>query len=163
MDTLSHALWGKGFFGYKGRPYWSLFFGVLPDLFSFGIYYIVSILFNSSSFKYGKPELDELPDYIFALYDFTHSLVIAFLFISIIYFFVNKNFAFAMLAWPLHILVDFPFHSIDYFPTPILWPIFDFKFNGIPWSNKYIWFSNLVGIFLLYFYRYKTKKHKSNL
>ena len=63
-----------------------------------------------------------------------------------------------MLAWPLHILVDFPFHSIDYFPTPILWPIFDFKFNGIPWSNKYIWYSNLVGIFLLYFYRYRTKK-----
>ena len=158
MDTLSHALWGKGFFGYKGRPYWSLFFGVLPDFFSFGIYYIISIFFNSSSFKYGKPELDELPNYLFLLYDFTHSFVIAFLFVSIVYFFVNKNFAFAMLAWPLHILVDFPFHSIDYFPTPILWPIFDFKFNGIPWSNKYIWYSNLAGIFLLYFYRYRTKK-----
>jgi len=158
MDTLSHALWGKGFFGYRGKPYASLFFGAFPDLFSFGIYFLFNILFNASNLKFGKPELHELPDYIFYLYDFTHSLIIAFLFISIVYFFINKNFAFAMLAWPLHIAIDFPFHSVDYFPTPILWPLSDFKFNGIPWSNKYIWFSNLAGIFLVYLYRYKTKK-----
>ena len=158
MDTLSHALWGKGFFGYRGKPYWSIFFGVLPDLFSFGIYYILNLLFNYKNLKHGKPELHELPDYIFTLYDITHSLVIALFFVCIVYFFINRNFAFAMLAWPLHILVDFPFHTIDYFPTPIFWPIIDFKFDGIPWSNKYVWFSNLAGIFLLYFYRYKSRK-----
>ena len=158
MDTLSHALWGKGFFGYRGNHYWSIFFGILPDLFSFGIYYLLNLLFNYKNLKHGKPELHELPDYIFTLYDITHSLVIALFFICIVYFFFNRNFAFAMLAWPLHILVDFPFHTIDYFPTPIFWPIIDFKFDGIPWSNKYIWFSNLAGIFLLYFYRYKSKK-----
>ena len=158
MDTLSHALWGKGFFGYRGKPYWSIFFGVLPDLFSFGIYYILNLLFNYKNLKHGKPELDELPDYIFTLYDITHSLVIALFFVCIVYFFINRNFAFVMLAWPLHILVDFPFHTIDYFPTPIFWPIIDFKFDGIPWSNKYVWFSNLAGIFLLYFYRYKSRK-----
>jgi len=159
MDTLSHALWGRGFFGYRGRPYWSLFFGVLPDLFSFGVYYIITILFNSSNLKYGKPELHELPDYVFKLYDMTHSLVIAFFFILVVYFFIDKNFAFAMLAWPLHILVDLPFHSIDYFPTPIFWPVIDFNFDGVPWSNKYIWYSNLVGIGLLYLYRYKSRKN----
>ena len=158
MDTLSHALWGKGFFGYRGKPYWSIFFGVLPDLFSFGIYYILNLLFNYKNLKHGKPELHELPDYIFTLYDITHSLVIALFFVCIVYFFINRNSAFAMLAWPLHILVDFPFHTIDYFPTPIFWPIIDFKFDGIPWSNKYVWFSNLAGIFLLYFYRYKSRK-----
>ncbi len=162
MDTLSHALWGKGFFGYRGKPYWSIFFGVLPDLFSFGIYYILNLLFNYKNLKHGKPELHELPDYIFTLYDITHSLVIALFFVCIVYFFINRNSAFAMLAWPLHILVDFPFHTIDYFPTPIFWPIIDFKFDGIPWSNKYVWFSNLAGIFLLYFYRYKSRK-KANI
>ena len=160
MDTLSHALWGKGFFGYRGRPFWSLFFGALPDLFSFGIYFLVNLVFNFSTFKFGKPELSELPDYVFVLYDITHSLIIALFFLSIVYFFFNKNIAFAMLAWPLHIFLDLPFHSIDYFPTPIFWPISDFEFNGIPWSNKYIWFSNLAGIVLLYFYRYKTKKNR---
>ena len=157
MDTLSHALWGRGFFGYKGRPYWSLFFGALPDLFSFGIYFFLNLFFSISDFKFGKPELNELPKYVFHLYDVTHSMVIALIFILIVYFFVNKNFAFAMLGWPLHIMLDFPFHTADFFPTPILWPIFDVQFNGISWSTPYIWFSNIAGILILYTWRYQSK------
>ena len=158
MDTLSHALWGKGFFGYRGKPYWSLFFGALPDLFSFGIYFLVNLVFNSSEMKFGKPELHEIPNWVFSSYDVTHSLVIALFFIGLVYYFLNKNFAFAMLAWPLHILLDFPFHTADFFPTPILWPIIDVKFDGISWSEPYIWFSNIGGIIILYLYRLKTKK-----
>ncbi len=161
MDTLSHALWGKGFFGYRGRPFWSLFFGALPDLFSFGIYFLVNLVFNFSTFKFGKPELDDIPNYVFTLYDMTHSLVVALVFVSIVYFFWNKNFAFAMLAWPLHIMLDFPFHTADFFPTPILWPILEVKFNGISWSNPYIWFSNVAGILVIYIYRYKSKLFRS--
>ena len=156
MDTLSHALWGRGFFGYKGRPYWSLFFGALPDLFSFGIYFLASIFINIGDFKFGKPALDEIPNYVFTLYDVTHSLVISLIFILIVYLLFNKNFAFAMLAWPLHILLDFPFHTAEFFPTPILWPIIDVKFDGIAWSNPYIWFSNIAGIIMLYIYRRKA-------
>ena len=157
MDTLSHALWGRGLFGYKGQPYWSLFFGALPDLFSFGIYFFLNLFFNISDFKFGKPELNELPTYVFNLYDVTHSMVIALICILIVYFFVNKNFAFAMLGWPLHIMLDFPFHTADFFPTPILWPIFDVQFNGISWSTPYIWFSNIAGILILYTWRYQSK------
>ena len=157
MDTLSHALWGRGFFGYKGKPYWSLFFGALPDLFSFGIYFFLNLFFNISDFKFGKPSLNELPTYVFNLYDVTHSMVIALICILIVYFFVNKNFAFAMLGWPLHIMLDFPFHTADFFPTPILWPIFDVQFNGVSWSTPYIWFSNIAGILILYTWRYQSK------
>ncbi len=157
MDTLSHALWGRGFFGYKGRPYWSLFFGALPDLFSFGIFFLITLvqrIFSSEKMDYANMAL---PDWIHNSYDVTHSLVIAFVAISIVYFFVNKNFAFAMLAWPLHILLDFPFHTADFFPTPILWPLIDVKFDGISWATPYVWFSNVAGLVLLYFYRFKTK------
>ena len=157
MDTLSHALWGRGFFGYRGRPYWSLFFGALPDLFSFGIYFFINLILNFNNFKFGKPELNEIPNYVFNLYDVTHSIVIALFFITIVYFFVNKNFAFAMLAWPLHIMLDLPFHTADFFPTPILWPIIEIKFDGISWSTGYVWWSNIAGIILLYVYRYKSK------
>ena len=157
MDTLSHALWGRGFFGYRGHPYWSLFFGALPDLFSFGIYFLASILFNPVNLKLGKPALHEIPDWVFSLYDVTHSLLIAVFFILLIYFLINKNFAFAMVAWPLHILLDFPFHTADFFPTPILWPIIEVKFNGIAWSEPYIWISNISGIIILYIYRYNSK------
>ena len=97
---------------------------------------------------------------MFSLYDITHSIIIAFMFIAIVYFFVNKNFAFAMLSWPLHIILDFPFHTADFFPTPILWPFIDVQFDGISWSKPYIWFSNIAGILMLYIYRYKSKKNK---
>ena len=160
MDTLSHALWGRGFFGYRGKPYWSLFFGALPDLFSFGIFFIITFVdrvFNDTDIDYKNMDL---PDWLYSSYDLTHSMVIAFIAIGIVYFFVNKNFAFAMLAWPLHILVDFPFHTADFFPTPILWPLIEVKFNGISWGNPYVWFSNVAGIIILYVYRYRNRTLK---
>ena len=158
MDTLSHALWGRGLFGYKGRPYWSLFFGALPDLFSFGIYFLFSLIFHPTTMQSGRPNLEDLPNYIFSLYDLTHSILIAFFIIYLVFTFVSKNFAFAMLAWPFHILLDFPFHTAEFFPTPILWPIIDVKFNGISWGNSYVWFSNIAGITILFIYRYKTHR-----
>jgi hypothetical protein len=41
MDTLSHALWGKGLFGYRGKTWLALFFGEMPDLFSFGFLFFL--------------------------------------------------------------------------------------------------------------------------
>ena len=157
MDTLSHALWGKGFFGYRGKPYWSFFFGALPDLCSFGLYFLFSI-FSNGFLELRKPEIDELPNWVFSLYDISHSMFVAFIIISLVYFLFKKNFAFAMLAWPLHILLDFPFHTADFFPTPILWPIIDVNFDGISWSTPYVWFSNIAGLIILYLYRYKFKQ-----
>tara|TARA_Y100001970_G_scaffold285123_1_gene403998 strand:+ start:4765 stop:5229 length:465 start_codon:yes stop_codon:yes gene_type:complete len=154
MDTLSHALWGKGLFGYRKYRWFSFLFGVIPDLLSFGLYFLFNLLINPSPMKFGKPELSEIPEWVFMLYDFSHSLIIATLFILIVYK-INKDFCFPMLAWPFHIVLDFFTHSVQYFPTPILWPISDYRFDGIPWSNKYVMLVNVVGIFLVFVYRRK--------
>ncbi len=154
MDTLSHALWGKGLFGYRKYRWFSFLFGVIPDLLSFGLYFLFNLLINPSPIKFGKPELSEIPEWVFMLYDFSHSLIIATLFILIVYK-INKDFCFPMLAWPFHIVLDFFTHSVQYFPTPILWPISDYRFDGIPWSNKYVMLVNVVGIFLVFVYRRK--------
>ena len=154
MDPLSHALWGKGLFGYRKYRWFSFLFGVIPDLLSFGLYFLFNLLINPSPMKFGKPELSEIPEWVFMLYDFSHSLIIATLFILIVYK-INKDFCFPMLAWPFHIVLDFFTHSVQYFPTPILWPISDYRFDGIPWSNKYVMLVNVVGIFLVFVYRRK--------
>lgn len=156
MDTLSHALWGKGLFGYRKYRWYSFLFGALPDLFSFGIYFIHSIFFSSSPLM-GRPTRSEIPEWVYSLYDISHSLVIASIFIFIAYK-INKEFAFPMLAWPAHIILDFFTHSIEFFPTPILWPISDFKFDGIPWSNPIVFFANVLLIFFLFIYRRKKSK-----
>ena len=156
MDTLSHALWGKGLFGYRKYRWYSFLFGALPDLFSFGIYFIHSIFFSSSPVM-GRPTRSEIPEWVYSLYDISHSLVIASIIIFIAYK-INKEFAFPMLAWPAHIILDFFTHSIEFFPTPILWPISDFKFDGIPWSNPIVFFANVICIFFLFVYRWKKSK-----
>ena len=156
MDTLSHALWGKGLFGYRKYRWYSFLFGALPDLFSFGIYFIHSIFFSSSPLM-GRPTRSEIPEWVYSLYDISHSLVIASIVIFIAYK-INKEFAFPMLAWPAHIILDFFTHSIEFFPTPILWPISDFKFDGIPWSNPIVFFTNVICIFFLFIYRRKKSK-----
>ncbi len=160
MDTLSHALWGKGLFGYRKYRWYSFLFGALPDLFSFGIYFIHSIFFSSSPLM-GRPTRSEIPEWVYSLYDISHSLVIASIFIFIAYK-INKEFAFPMLAWPAHIILDFFTHSIEFFPTPILWPISDFKFDGIPWSNPIVFFANVICIFFLFIYRRKQSSPLKN-
>jgi hypothetical protein len=69
----------------------------------------------------------------------------------------KKGIAFAMLAWPFHIILDFPFHSKAFFATPIFWPLSDFRIDGIPWSHWYIWYPNIAGILILLTYRYRQK------
>ena len=72
MDTLSHALWGKGLFGYTGYSKLAIFFGAMPDLFSFGLLIIVQ-LFNGNYNYNGPPSIDSIPGWLFFNYDLFHS------------------------------------------------------------------------------------------
>jgi|TARA_B110000483_G_C18092907_1_gene502686 hypothetical protein len=153
MDTLSHALWGKGLFGYRGNSKVAIFFGAMPDLFSFGLLFIIKLITGNRG-EFGAPKLETIPDWLFLSYDIFHSFITAFLCIAIVFYY-KKNIAFAMLSWPFHILLDFPFHSKEYFPTKLLFPISDFSFDGIPWSHPVIWFPNIAGIIILFIYRKK--------
>ncbi len=51
MDTLSHALWGKGLFGYRKYRWYAIIFGATPDLLSFGAYTFFSLITNPTNFK----------------------------------------------------------------------------------------------------------------
>ena len=94
MDTFSHALWGKGLFGYRGMPWVALFFGAMPDLASFGALIFINIITgNIPEFGGGPPPLDSLPNWVFLSYDIFHSYVTAFSIIALVYYF-SKNFAF---------------------------------------------------------------------
>ena len=44
MDTISHALWGKGLFGYRKYRWLSILFGIVPDILSFGVYFLFNLL-----------------------------------------------------------------------------------------------------------------------
>ena len=158
MDTLSHALWGKGLFGYRKYKWLPIFFGAIPDLASFGLYFLYNLIINPTTMKLGKPELTDIPSWVFTMYNISHSFIIALFFIMLAYI-IKRDVCFSMLAWPFHIMLDFFTHSKEYFPTPIFWPISEYKFDGIPWSNKYIMIGNIICIFFVFIYRRKTKNN----
>jgi hypothetical protein len=155
LDTFSHALWGYGLFGYRRHPWLAMLFGALPDLLSFGAYMVVRML--DGSYHFGPPPLATLPHWLFVSYDIWHSFVISLPVVGLVALF-RRDVAFAMLAWPFHIVLDFPFHSLHYFPTPIFWPLSDFTVDGISWATPQVWLPNVAGLAILLAYRHRQKR-----
>ena len=167
MDIISHGLYGGIAFGRKSRiSYWkSFFFGVMPDLFSFGIFTGMTVLGLVSGLDWsaGPPNPNSVPEYVHRLYDITHSFIVAFGVFGLVWF-LRKKPMYELLAWPLHIIVDIPTHSTAFFPTPFLWPLSDFRVDGVSWGHPYIFIPNVVFIVVLYsiFYIRKRKQNKSH-
>lgn len=147
MDIISHGLWGGVAFGRKNkRNFWTAFaIGMMPDLFSFGILFMSNLLgiTQGPQFSKGRPDAAMIPNYVHGLYDATHSLII-FLVVFLVVWAVRKKPQWLLGAWGLHILVDIPSHSKEFFPTPFLWPVSDFTVNGIAWGNPIIFIPNLI-------------------
>lgn len=128
FDIFSHGLWGGALFGWR-KYYWAAFsFGIMPDALSFGPFLLYRFLAGFPITGSSPPEI--IPAWVYSIYNITHSLTIAGLIVFVFLFKINKAFGFASLAWPLHILMDIPAHTKDYFPTPFLYPLSNFTVDG---------------------------------
>ena len=147
MDTLFHGVIGAALCsrtglagGRRGPPggrkrWWefsdwtlwaAFFFGIFPDLVSLGIHFAMD-LFGGNGVRWHG-----IPDFIFVLYDATHSL----LGIAVGYGLLvawKRALWLPALAWPIHVLTDVPTHGQGVFLTPILWPFSDWTFAGWSW------------------------------
>jgi hypothetical protein len=153
MDIVSHGLWGGIAFGRKSRSsFWLAFvIGLAPDLFSFGVLWTAATLglAQKPDFSHGTPPESSIPQYVHHLYNVTHSLIVFFVVFIVIWLFLKRP-VWELFAWGLHILVDVPTHSYAFFPTPILWPLIDWKFDGWQWNTPTILIPNFVILLLLY-------------
>ena len=140
MDIFSHGLWagiGAEIIKRKKKKPLSIrlamFWGVFPDLFAFTIPFL--LLFWSGTFGYKiSPQVWEISH---PLYNISHSLVTFAVVMAALYL-ATRRIHLEMFGWLLHILMDIPTHSYRFFPTPFLWPISGFKFNGFSWGHP--WF-----------------------
>ena len=108
--------------------------------------------------KFGKPVLDNIPDWVFTLYGISHSLILAALVILAI-FLIRKKVPIYIYAWPIAILMDIPTHSREFLPTPFLWPLSDWQFPGISWGNGWFMLVNYILIIAAFIYiSIKNKK-----
>lgn len=158
MDIFAHTLWAaagaRGINSKKKKRLfnvgWTAFFGVFPDLFAFGIPMILAI-----------PEIIEKGFSIFrhshaglpaTLYQYSHSLVIWAVVFILVWVFLKRP-AYFLFGWALHILIDIPSHAGNFYPTPFLFPISDWKFlHGISWANKWYMIINYSLLLIVYGY-----------
>jgi hypothetical protein len=81
----------------------------------------------------GSGGLDRPPVHIgLPLYPAGHSLIV-FLLVFGLTSILARRVVFEMLGWLLHILIDMPTHSLSYYATRFLWPISDYRVDGIAW------------------------------
>jgi membrane-bound metal-dependent hydrolase YbcI (DUF457 family) len=153
MDIISHGLWGGAAFGRRNKKsFWTAFgFGVMPDLLSFGLFTVSIWLGWSQVVNWGEdvPNLSGIPSYVYHLYDVTHSLVVFLLAFALVWI-VRRKPLWELSAWGLHIALDIFTHSNRVFPTPFLWPISGYRFDGIRWSDPMIFFPNVAGLLVVY-------------
>ena len=141
MDFISHSLWGGIAFGRRTRSAFLIAAGIslLPDLLTEGLFGTLLVLGigGMPAWDHGHPDIPAYPLWAQTIYNGTHSLAsftIAFLAVSVL---AGKP-VWVLGAWAMHILIDIPTHSINLFPTPFLWPLSDFKINGVGWENPLV-------------------------
>jgi hypothetical protein len=164
MDIFSHVLWGGAALGRKKRSDFLLAaaFSLLPDFFAEGVMFLLVILGlpNMPGLEHGHPDISEFPAYAQNFYNATHSLVIFSLAFAMVWLLKKKAFL-PMAAWGMHVVIDIPTHSFKLFPTPFLWPLTNFKIDGIKWDSLLILIPNYALLVILYsawFYKQRGKK-----
>lgn len=156
MDLISHGLWGGAAFGKKSKKeFWfSVFWGMFPDAFAFGLFIIFSFFQVYEGYFFGPwHNLATIPPHVPVLYRLTHSIFVfgAALFIA---WRITGKIQWPMCAWGLHLLFDIPTHVKEYFATPILWPLSDWTFGGWTWRDPVIFIPNVVALLVIYGLRY---------
>ena len=168
MDIFSHGLWAGA--AYKAvnkkvkKPLdvrLAAFWGIFPDLFAFTLGFIWlfgNLIFGNLHFsdlpRPGGIEpapQDTLPIFRLTslLYSISHSAVI-FVIVFGIVFFIFKRPIWELGGWLIHILLDIPTHSYQFYPTPFLWPLSGWKFNGLSWGTSWFLILNYAAISLAY-------------
>jgi len=164
MDIFSHGLWGGAALGRKNRSDYLLASGlsVLPDLLAEGVMFSLAFLQleGMPNLGNGHPDIAEFPLYAQNFYNMSHSLTIFFIVFFIIWAIGGKP-LYPLAAWAVHIIIDIPTHSLELFPTPFLWPISDYRFDGISWSSPVIMIPNILllsSVYGVWMYRKRQSK-----
>ncbi len=163
MDVLSHALWTNLAFAEAPIPVrvTAIALSVLPDLIPFtpmAVKNFVARRRDSAKRNHPRPRPEEMrfSQWAYRAYDVTHSLIVFSLMFGGVWFWM-QSVPWAMLGWLGHILVDIPTHTRAFFGTPILWPISNYKFDGISWGERWFMRLNYGGIIVMYAYYISTR------
>jgi hypothetical protein len=159
LDIFSHALWGFWIIRWRKEALWGAFFGVLPDILTF-LPLTVYLRLAYPELHYMKPPLELTPAFFLTIYNTMHSLVTWSAVFFLVWWLAGKKIFYPLFAWLLHICMDIPTHSGNYYPTKFLYPLTNFYINGISCGRWEILLPDataLVAVYAWYFYRKSSK------
>ena len=167
MDILSHGLWGAAAaigasrkLRMKVRARWAAWWGVFPDLFAFAVPITLGLWQRLTGAAGPAAGPRRMPYMWLAseLYQYSHSLLVFAAVFGLVWL-VARRPVLALLAWPLHVLMDIPTHTLRFFPTPFLWPISSFRASGISWGNRWFMLSNYSALAVVYVLLWVTRRY----
>ena len=165
MDILAHGLWvsvGAQALTQHGQPVstrGAIAWGIAPDLvaftplFGFLLLGVVDGNLTWAQFanpeSLGHPSLNGHPIFPLTavLYSLGHSAVVFAAVLAIACWWRRRP-CWEMGGWGLHILLDIPTHTHDFYPTPFLWPLLDWTVNGISWTETWMLGLNYIAILM---------------
>ncbi len=185
MDIFAHGLWtsagaklvNKKTTKEKLSVLQTAFWGIFPDLFAFGIPFSV-LIFNVITGQMGIDAFAHHSDMennigdpsgnfpfhtlAYSLYNISHSIVVFMVVFGIVWC-IRKKPVYELCGWLLHILIDIPTHSSQFYPTPVFWPVWGWKFlHGFSWGVWWFQCINYACIIIVYIWLYRQgKKNKS--
>lgn len=112
------------------------------------------------NFGVGPHDPNSFPSIIYILYNITHSLIIFGAIFLIVWMILKKPFL-PLFAWGIHIILDIFTHSFEFFPTPFLWPISNFKIDAWIWGSYWIFIPNVILLIILYSWFFINKRRKN--
>lgn len=176
MDILSHALWAGAAYKAANKKaknplnvWLAGFWGIFPDLFAFAAgfaWLFGNMVFGDMSFadlprpgEFEPAPQDTLPIFRLTslLYSISHSVIIFFIVFGIV-FVIFRRPIWVLGGWFIHILLDIPTHSYQFYPTPFLWPISDWTFDGFSWATLWFLIPNYAAIVIVFMLLRKKKK-----
>jgi hypothetical protein len=130
---------------------WSVWWTAFPDVLAFGPLVAIGLwlrLVNGTS----APEVGHVLPRMgirLPLYPAGHSLIVFLLVFGLVTV-LARRIVYSLLGWLLHIVIDVPTHSFSYYATRFLWPISDFRIDGIAWGTPWFWVATYLALGLVY-------------
>ena len=158
MEIVAHGLWaaaaaiaakrsGKA----RVSVGWTVWWAAFPDVLAFGPPVAAGLWLRlvggpGSNDGHALPRLHiGLP-----LYPAGHSLIV-FLFVCGIATVLMRRLPLELLGWLTHIVIDVPTHSFSYYATRFLWPVSEYRIDGIPWWTPWFWVATYGALAVVYF------------
>ena len=175
MDVISHGLWAAALgeklrrrgLASKGQVIGAAALGLMPDL--------VALVPVSVWAIGSESAMDAIRAYIFAqpgtepvmapwahllehhIHCSAHSVLVLGL-MTLVGFWRVRWLVVPLAGWWLHVALDVPTHSSEYYAVTIFYPFSGWSFDGIAWTHPWVLGGNYLGLAAAYAWLFATRR-----